>query len=195
MIKAAVFFADGFEDVEALSPVDYMRRAGIEVLTVGVKGTSFNNTMIVTSSHKVPMIMDTTLTDFLAQYGDELPDCVCCPGGSVGAENLSQNTQLLAYLEKCNKAGKLVSAICASPAVVLGKTDILKNKKWTCYPDMQDNAKPEYLSGYSNQVFITDENLVTSRGPGASEQFAMELVRILAGQQVYDRIHTGAQQR
>ena len=195
MLKAAVFFADGFEDVEALSPVDYMRRAGIEVVTVGVKGSPFNNTMIVTSSHKVPMIMDTTLTDFLAQYTDDLPDCVCCPGGSVGAQNLSQNSQLLAYLEKCNKAGKLVSAICASPAVVLGKTDILKDKKWTCYPEMQDNAKPEYLSGYSNQVFITDGNLVTSRGPGASEQFAMELVRILAGQEVYDRIHAGAQQR
>ena len=195
MIKAAVFFADGFEDVEALSPVDYMRRAGIEVVTVGVKGTPFNKTMIVTSSHKVPMIMDMSLADFFAEYGENLPDCVCCPGGSVGAQNLSENAQLLAYLEKCNKAGKLVSAICASPAVVLGKTDVLKGKKWTCYPEMQDNAKPEYLDGYSNQVFITDGNLVTSRGPGASEQFAMELVRILAGQEVHDKIHAGAQQR
>ena len=194
-MKAAVFFADGFEDIEALSPVDYMRRAGVEVVTVGVKGTPFNNTMIVTSSHKVPMIMDMTLGDFLKEYGEELPDCVCCPGGGKGAENLSENSELLAYLEKCNAAGKLVSAICASPAVVLGKTDILKGKKWTCYPQMQDNAMPEYLDGYSNQVFITDGNLVTSRGPGASEQFAMELVRILAGQEVHDRVHDGAQQR
>lgn len=195
MIKAAVFFADGFEDIEALSPVDYMRRAGIEVITVGVKGTPFNNTMIVTSSHKVPMIMDMTLSDFLKEYGEELPDCLCCPGGSLGADNLSENSQLLAYLEKCNQAGKLVSAICASPAVVLGKTNILKNKKWTCYPGMQDNAKAEYLASYSNKVFITDGNLVTSRGPGASEEFAMELVRILAGQKVHDKIHAGAQQR
>ena len=74
-MKAAVFFADGFEDIEALSPVDYMRRAGIEVITVGVKGTPFNATMIVTSSHKVPMIMDTTLDAFLKEYSDELyPD-------------------------------------------------------------------------------------------------------------------------
>ena len=62
MAVAAVFFADGFEDIEALSPVDYMRRAGIDVITVGVKGTPFNNTMIVTSSHKVPMIMDMAVT-------------------------------------------------------------------------------------------------------------------------------------
>ena len=75
MKKAAVFFADGFEDIEALSPVDYMRRAGLDVITVGVKGTPFNNTMIVTSSHKVPMIMDMSLQDFMAQYGNELPDC------------------------------------------------------------------------------------------------------------------------
>lgn len=195
MKTAAVFFADGFEDIEALSPVDYMRRAEINVITVGVKGKPFNDTMIVTSSHKVPMIMDMSLDAFLAEYSDNLPDCVCCPGGGLGAQNLSQNQGLLAYLEKCNKAGKLVSAICASPAVVLGKTDILEGKKWTCYPDMQDNAKPEYLSGYSNQVFVTDGNLVTSRGPGASEQFAMELVRILAGQAVHDKIHAGAQQR
>ena len=60
---------------------------------------------------------------------------------------------------------------------------------------MQDNAKPEYLDGYSNEVFITDGNLVTSRGPGASEQFAMELVRILAGQETYEKLHAGTQQR
>jgi len=195
MAVAAVFFADGFEDIEALSPVDYMRRAGIDVITVGVKGTPFNNTMIVTSSHKVPMIMDMSLSDFLKQYGSNLPDCVVCPGGGRGAENLSECTDLLAYLEKCYDEGKLTAAICASPAVVFGKTKILSGKKWTCYPGMQDCAKAEYLPGYSNEVFITDGKLVTSRGPGASEQFAMELVKILAGQKVHDEIHAGSQQR
>ena len=195
MIKAAVFFADGFEDIEALSPVDYMRRAGIDVTTVAVKGTPFNKTMIVTSSHKVPMIMDTTLDAYLSEQGDNLPDCIVCPGGGLGAQNLSECSKLLDYIEKCYSAGKLVAAICASPAVVLGKTSVLKDKKWTCYPEMETEAKPEYLKGYSNEVFITDGNLVTSRGPGASEQFAMELVRILAGQETHDKIHAGAQQR
>lgn len=195
MKKAAVFFADGFEDIEALSPVDYLRRAGIEVITVGVKGQPFNKTLIVTSSHKVPMIMDMSMADFMAEYGEKLPDCIVCPGGGLGAVNLSESQELLAYIEKCNKAGKLVTAICASPAVVFGKTDVLKNKKWTCYPGMENEANPEYADGYSNKVFITDGNLVTSRGPGASEQFAMELVRILAGQETHDKIHEGAQQR
>ena len=195
MKKAAVFFADGFEDIEALSPVDYMRRAGIEVVTVGVKGTPFNKTMIVTSSHKVPMIMDMSMQDFMAEFGDNLPDCIVCPGGSVGATNLSECTELLAYIEKCNNAGKLVTAICASPAVVFGKTDVLKGKNWTCYPGMEGEANPDYINGYSNKVFVTDGNLVTSRGPGSSEQFAMELVRILAGQEIYNKLHTGTQQR
>ena len=70
-MKAAVFFADGFEDIEALSPVDYLRRAGVEVITVGVKGMPFNKSMIVTSSHKVPMVMDMSLNDYLKEY-DEL---------------------------------------------------------------------------------------------------------------------------
>ena len=195
MKTAAVFFADGFEDIEALSPVDYMRRAGIEVITVGVKGIPYNNTLIVTSSHKVPMIMDISMQDFLKQYGENLPDCIVCPGGGVGAINLSKNKELLTYIEKCNKAQKLVSAICASPAVVFGKTNVLKAKKWTCYPGMENEAQAEYSGGYSNEVFITDGNLVTSRGPGASEQFAMELVRILAGQETYDKLHAGTQQR
>lgn len=195
MKTVAVFFADGFEDIEALSPVDYLRRAGLDVITVGVKGTPFNNTMIVTSSHKVPMIMDMSLDAYLLAYGKKLPDCVVCPGGSVGADNLAACEPLLNHLENCWDGGKVVAAICASPAVVLGKTKIPDGKKWTCYPGMQTESDETYLNGYSNKVYITDGNLVTSRGPGASEEFAMELVKILAGQETYDRIHSGSQQR
>ena len=195
MKTAAVFFADGFEDIEALSPVDYLRRAGVEVITVGVKGRPFNDTMIVTSSHNVPMIMDMSFDAYLKQFGDNIPDCVICPGGGKGAINLSENTTLLSHLEKAWDKERLVAAICAAPAVVLGKTKIPAGKKWTCYPDMEGESKPEYLSGYSNKVFITDGNLVSSRGPGAAEEFAMELVRILAGEEVCKKVHDSSQQR
>lgn len=195
MKTAAVFFADGFEEIEALSPVDYLRRAGVNVITVAVPSPTTEDKYVVTSSHKVPMIMDTTLEDYLSGYGHNHPDCVVLPGGSTGADNLAASKQLLSHLENCFSTYKIVAAICASPAVVLGKTNILKNKKWTCYPGMEDNAKEEYLNGYSNQVFITDGNLVTSRGPGASEQFAMELVRILTGNEIAEKIHAGSQQR
>ena len=195
MKTAAVFFADGFEEIEGLSPVDYLRRADLNVITVGVKGVPFNDTMIVTSSHKIPIIVDMTLDTYLKKYGNNAPDCVICPGGSKGAENLSECMELINHLETAWKQEKIVAAICASPAVVLGKTDILEGKKWTCYPGMETEARADYVNKYSNKVFITDGNLVTARGPGASEEFAMELVRILAGQSVYDKIHNGAQQR
>ena len=195
MKTAAVFFADGFEDIEALSPVDYLRRAGVEVITVGVKGMPFNDTMIVTSSHNVPMIMDMSLDSYMKKFGDSIPDCVVCPGGGKGAINLSECTTLLEHLEKAWDAGRLVAAICAAPAVVLGKTKIPAGKKWTCYPDMESESKPEYLSGYSNKVFVTDGNLVTSRGPGAAEEFSMELVKLLAGEEVYRKVHDSSQQR
>ena len=195
MKTAAVFFADGFEDIEALSPVDYLRRAGVEVITVGVKGMPFNDTMIVTSSHNVPMVMDMSLDAYMKEFGDSIPDCVGCPGGGKGAINLSECTTLLEHLEKAWDAGRLVAAICAAPAVVLGKTKIPAGKKWTCYPDMEGESKPEYLSGYSNKVFVTDGNLVTSRGPGAAEEFSMELVKLLAGEEVYRRVHDSAQMR
>lgn len=195
MKTVAVFFADGFEDIEALSPVDYLRRAGLDVITVGVKGTPFNSTMIVTSSHKVPVIMDMTLDAYLLMYGKKLPDCVVCPGGSVGADNLADCEELLKHIENCWANGKMVGAICAAPAVVLGKTSVPDGKKWTCYPGMQTESNSSYLRKYSNEAVITDGNLVTSRGPGASEQFAMELVKLLAGEEVYERIHSGSQQR
>jgi len=195
MKTAAVFFADGFEEIEGLSPVDYLRRAGVNVITVGVKGKNFEDKMIVTSSHNIPIITDTTLDAYLKEYGNNLPDCVVCPGGSVGADNLAACKPLLEHLEKCFDAGKLTAAICASPAVVFGKTKITDDKNWTCYPGMETEANPDYLKGYSNKVFITDGNVVTGRGPGASEEFSMELVKILAGEETYNKIHKGAQQR
>ncbi len=194
-MKAAVFFADGFEDIEALSPVDYLRRAGVEVITVGVKGMPFNDTMIVTSSHKVPMVMDMSLDSYMKKFGDSIPDCLVCPGGAKGAINLSECPVLLEHLEKGWDAGRLVAAICAAPAVVLGKTKIPAGKKWTCYPGMEGESKAEYQSGYSNKVFVTDGKLVTSRGPGAAEEFAMELVRLVAGEETFKKVHDSAQMR
>lgn len=195
MKTIAVFFADGFEDIEALSPVDYLRRANLDVITVGVTGKTFNDTMIVTSSHNVPMIMDMSFNDYLQKYGNNIPDCVVCPGGGKGAIDLSNCPELLNHLENAWENDKYVAAICAAPAVVLGKTNIPNGKKWTCYPGMQTESNPAYISNYSDEVFITDGKLITSRGPGAAEQFSMELVRILAGQDVYEKIHKGSVQR
>ena len=101
---------------------------------------------------------------------------------------------------------KFVTALCASPAVVLSKTGVLKNKKWTCYPQMEKNLS-EYCGTKENadlltensihleSPFVTDGNLVTGRGPGATEQFAMELVRLLCGQEIMEKIKKASVQR
>lgn len=195
MKTAAVFFADGFEEIEGLTPVDYLRRAGVEVFTVSIPSPTMNDKYIVTGAHKIPIITDLTFDEYIADFGKDFPDCIVCPGGSTGADNLAAFGPLLEHLENCWDKGKLVTALCASPAVVLGKTKIPDGKKWTCYPGMESCAKTEYLNGYSNEVFVTDGNLVTGRGPGASEQFSMEIVKILCGEETYSKIRSGSQQR
>ncbi|MDY2840894.1 MAG: DJ-1 family glyoxalase III [Treponema sp.] len=195
MSTIAVFLADGFEEVEALTPVDYLRRAGAEVITVGVVGKVFEKTLIVNGSHNIPVIADICFEEYLEKYGKTLPDAVFCPGGLKGSNNLAATEKLLKHIEDCNAAGKLVSAICAAPSLVLGKTNVMKGKKWTCYPGMAEDSNKEYVPDYSDEVFITDGNIVTGRGAGAAEQFAMELVRILQGADTAKKVHDGTVQR
>ena len=194
-MTAAVFFADGFEEVEALTPVDYLRRAGVELYAVAVPSPTTQDKYIVTGSHKVPVICDLTLEEYFESCKDGMPDLLFCPGGSRGADNLAACKELLSHLEAAYADGKLVTAICASPAVVLGKTKVLEGKKWTCYPNMQDNAKEEYQSGYSDKVFVTDGKLVTARGAGAAEEFAIELIRLLCGDAAAKKVHDSTLQR
>ena len=122
-MKAVVFFADGFEDIEALSPVDYLRRGGVEVTTVAVPSATMKDPKMAESSHNVRICTDMSFDEFKAAFENNLPDCVVCPGGSNGAKNLSINETVLAFLQKMFDSNKLVGAICASPAFVLSKTE------------------------------------------------------------------------
>lgn len=200
MKTIAVFLADGFETIEALTPVDFMRRAGLNVITVLVPSTTTTDPLVAVSSHNVKVFADMTLEQYLAQYKNELPDAVFCPGGSTGAVNLSLCKELLEHIKACFDAGRLVTAICASPAVVLSKTGVLKGKKWTCYPGCQEECSADVMSSSTyicdfDTPFITDGNLVTGRGPGTSQRFGMELVRLLAGEDKASQIHKGTLQR
>lgn len=208
MKKIAVFLAPGFEEIEALTPVDYLRRAGLEVATVAVNSKEFADAdQIVVGSHGIPVFADMLLKDFISASKAELPDAIFFPGGMPGATNLAANEFLIELVQKMEKAGKIVSAVCASPAVVLSKTGILSGRKWTCYPKMNE-ALSEYcgsaekaseLTKDSVHVpdvpFVFDKNLLTGRGPGTAEQFSMKLVEILAGTETAEKIRTGSCQR
>lgn len=185
-----VFLANGFEEVEALTPVDYLRRAGIKVTTVATA----TQARTVEGGHSIPVIADMTLETYLSACS-ELPDAVFVPGGSLGSENISKCTQALSLIDKMNAEGKLVAAICAAPAVVLSKTKVLDGKKWTCYPGMEAESNGHESTHVKDVPFVTDGNLVTSRGAGCAEQFAMELVRIMCGDEMSKKIHDATIQR
>lgn len=198
MKNALVFLADGFEEIEALTPVDYLRRAGVEVFTVAVPSKTMNDPYIVISSHDVPVIADLKFEEFQEDFKEDLPDLIFIPGGMPGSSNCARNEELLNFIKKCFENQKQVSSLCAAPALVLSKTGILKGKNWTCYPGMEENVEPEDVEDsthFENVPFVTDGNLTTGRGPGAAEEFAMELVKILCGQEVADKIKTTSCQR
>ena len=208
MAQVAVFLAPGFEEIEALTVVDYLRRANVNVITVAVPAADSTEELeSVTGSHKITVIADTKLSDFIEKMDGNEPDAVYLPGGMPGASNLAANQYLFQLITKMDRGGKLVAAMCASPAVVLARTGILSNRKWTCYPGMNNNLA-EYCGSadWAKEVmensehiedvpFVFDNNVLTGRGPGTAEQFAMKFVELLAGAETAVRIHDGSCQR
>ncbi|WP_407398061.1 DJ-1 family glyoxalase III [Treponema sp.] len=190
MKKVIVFLAPGFEEVEALTPVDYLRRAGVEVTTIAT-GTASRN---VEGARKITVVADMTLETYVSSCA-ELPDAVIVPGGMPGTVNVSKCHQALSLIDKMNEEGKLVCAICAAPALVLSRTKALVGRKWTCYPDMEGEAG-EYAANHVKDVpFVHCENVITSRGAGTAEQFAMEIIRELCGEEKKEEIRKGTIQR
>ena len=181
--KVALFLADGCEEIEALTVVDLLFRAGIPCDTV-----SINETAAVTSSHNVKITADCVIGDL----DFDAYDMLVLPGGMPGAANIAASRSAVALLEACCRAGKLVCAICAAPALVLSKTSALEGKSWTCYPGMEGNAAA-FAAGHREGVpFVHDGNVITGRGPGAAEEFSMEIVKTLCGQEAFDTIRKGA---
>ncbi|MCR4822489.1 MAG: DJ-1/PfpI family protein [Treponema sp.] len=208
MAEVAVFLAPGFEEIEALTVVDYLRRANVRVTTVSVpEDGSELSTDRVTGSHQIPVIADITLKDFIAKMEGQEPDAIYFPGGMPGASNLAANQYLFQLTTKMDRKGKLVTAMCASPAVVLAQTGILASRKWTCYPGMEKNLaqycgsqlKADELTEHSHHIpnvpFVFDNNVLTGRGPGTAEEFAMKLVELLTDAQTAIKIHDGSCQR
>lgn len=188
MKKILVVLADGAEEVEALTPVDYLRRAGVDVTVAGVAGD------VVEGSHGIKIIADCTL-DSLGKDGAQIAqqfDGIFVPGGMQGTKNCSANNLVIETIIAMHASGKLVSAICAAPVVVLAKTGVLKNCKYTCYPGMEQALEEYCGSNYpactSGAQFVEDRvvqsgNVITSRGAGTAEEFAFALVEYLCGAQ------------
>lgn len=171
-----VFLADGFEEIEALCPIDLMRRAGIKVTTVSV-----SDKKQVTGSHNISVEAD-ILMDQLKT--DELPELIMLPGGMPGAVNLSEDKRLCQLLRSSYAAGGRIAAICAAP-FILGELGFLENKEATCYPGYEKSLIGARIS---EKGVVRDGNIITAAGMGVSFEFGLEIVRELCGFETAERI-------
>ena len=167
--RALITVADGVEDLEAVTLIDVLRRAGIEVLVASIESRR-----MVSCAHGTRLTADAMLLDVLAQDFD----LIVLPGGLPGAQHLADCQPLAERVREQAGAGKLFAAICASPALALQAYGVLKQRRMTCYP-----AFSEQLSGctFVDQAVVVDGNCITSQGPGTALEFALTLVEQLLG--------------
>ncbi|PIE98148.1 MAG: DJ-1 family protein [Treponema sp.] len=168
MKEVFVFLATGFEEVEAITPIDYLRRAGFDVVIVGVTGKT------VSSSRGVTVLCDTTVQELEA----ESPLMAVLPGGLPNAEILADSDAVRDIVLEVNKTGGIVGAICATPALALSKWGLLEGREFTCYPKM-DADLPKKAS--ADKRVVRDGNIITACAAGAAEEFAFALIEAVAG--------------
>ena len=178
MKAVCIFLAEGFEEMEAMFPLDVMRRGGLNVKTVSVTGEK-----TVVSSHQVPIVADMLFEDLK----EEDVEMVVLPGGLPGATNLDAHEGLGKLIMTFAEAGRPLSAICAAP-LVYGKRGLLKGKKVTCYPGFE-----KYLEGaeYTAALVEKDGNFITGKGPGAAMAFSFAIAEKYVGAEKVTELKQG----
>lgn len=174
-----LFLADGFEEIEALTPVDLLRRAGVEVVTVGVSGKT------VTGSHGITVSADVGAEEALAMLAaGTIPEMIVLPGGMPGAATLDASSVVDTFIDAAEKANAYIAAICAAP-MILGKRGLLRGRHATCFPGFE-----EYLEGaaYMDVHTVTDGRYITGRAMGAATEFALALIKVLKGEGAADAL-------
>jgi len=175
MKKVLIHFADGFEEIEAITPVDVLRRAGCEVITVSVTGKRE-----VTSTRGITILTDKLFTE--ADYGTA--DLIVLPGGQPGSNNLNKHEGLRHQIIQFHHQNKYIAAICAAP-LVLGSAGVLAGKKATCYPGTETLLTGAICTG---RAVETDGNIITGKGPGAAMEFSLKLVETLVGKKTAEEV-------
>ena len=176
MKKVLLLLAEGFEEVEALTTVDYLRRMDIIVDTCSIDGEER-----VAGAHRIVVEADKDLNkiDNIKNY-----DAIVIPGGLPGATNLRDNGKVIELVQEFNKEQKLVAAICAGP-IVLQRAGILKGKEVTSYPGFENDLKE---GAYKEDLVVQDGNIITARGPAVAVYFAIKLVENLVGKEKVEEL-------
>lgn len=172
------FLANGFEEVEALAPVDILRRGGVDIQTVSVTGSEY-----VESAHGVTMKADILFKE--ANFGDA--DMLLLPGGLPGATNLRDHEGVCRALAAQAERGGRIGAICAAP-LVLGKLGLLQGKRATCYPGFE-----KFMTGatYTEEMFTVDGNIITGRGPAAAFPYSYAILAMFRGEEAMESVADG----
>ena len=170
-----IFLANGFEEIEALCVLDFLRRAGVPTKTIGI------DEKIVSGSHKIPVVCDIEDT-YLTGFEDF--DMIILPGGLPGANNLDASPVVEKFINRAVDEEKFIGAICAAP-FILGKRGILNGKRATCYPGFEDE-----LIGATvvEDGCVRDGKIITARAMGKSHDFALEIVEALCGKEKRDEL-------
>lgn len=170
-----VFLANGFEETEAIAPIDILRRNGQKVVTVGI------GEEVITSSHGVTVVPDVTEVDIA--LADDI-DMIVLPGGMPGTLNLEKSRTVQDTIDYCAENGKYIGAICAAPSII-GRKGLLKGKKATCFPGFED-----FLEGaeFTGAPVEQDGNIITARGAGVAIQFGLKLAEALSGKEAAVKI-------
>ncbi len=178
MPTVLVPLAQGCEELEAVTVIDLLRRAGITVVTAGLDHNP------VKASRGVVLIPDTTLAEAMQQSFD----MIVLPGGLPGADHLNNDPRIHQLIHEMHQQGKYTAAICAAPKI-LANAGLLTNKSATSYPGVLENMNIPQLQLLSAPV-VKDGTVVTSRGPGTAMDFALELIKILVGSEIRDKVES-----
>ncbi|MGP1593956.1 MAG: DJ-1 family glyoxalase III [Treponema sp.] len=179
MKKAFICVADGFEEVETITPVDYLRRCGIDAVLTGLE------TNTVRSSRGLTVQCDAVLHEVLP-YAKEAVLAVL-PGGLPNSETLGSSTQLKSFVKTVYENGGIIAAICAAPCFTLGAWGLLEGKKFTCYPGMGMDLPTKPLA---DKRVVQDGRIITACAAGAAEEFAFALVEALCGAAARDSLRS-----
>ena len=163
-----MFLADGFEEIEALCPLDLMRRAGLDVTTVGIGGSS------ITGAHGISVKADIEDVELCA---DDL-EMVFLPGGMPGTLNLAASKTVTDAIELAVKEDAYIAAICAAPSI-LGDMGLLEGKKAVCYPGFEDRLTGAEIP---DRRVVLDSKILTAKGMGAALDMGLEIVKIFCGE-------------
>jgi len=175
MKKIAVHLAEGFEEIEAISIIDVLRRADLDVISVSV-----TENLLVTGSHEIKIVADQLFSD--TNY--DLVDMIILSGGMPGSTNLNNHPGLREQILNFHDNKKLLGAICAAP-LVFGNIGILKQIKATCYPGFENQLHGAIVTTENVEV---SENIVTAKGAGVAIDFALRIVELLKGKELATKL-------